>query len=82
MMTFFSKLRFAAILLFATVLALAGCASEDRRLTEDTQSCRSMGHSPGSAAFDLCMKDLNERRCATTSGKGARHQITTDCTKL
>lgn len=75
--------RSATILLFATVFALAGCAGKDTRLTDDQQSCRSMGHQVGSTAFDLCMKDLNERRCADVSRKGSTNrQVTLGCTRL
>ncbi|GEM_PF-4181285 len=82
--------RTAAILLFAVTFAVAGCVSKvDTRLTDDQQSCRDMGHSPGSAEFNQCMSELNERRCATvkapTTFKGqltTRHSSTIDCTRL
>lgn len=78
-----SGLCITTILLFGASFALAGCAHEDKRLTSDEQSCRSMGHSPGSAAFDQCMKDLNQRRCGTINYKGAsRHATSLDCTRL
>jgi hypothetical protein len=53
----------------ATVLLLGlgvfgGCGREDRRLTEDRQSCAEMGHPIGTPQFQQCMQDLNERRCA------------------
>jgi hypothetical protein len=72
----------ASTLLLAIAL-LAGCASEDRRLVADEQSCRSMGHVDGTPEFKHCMNDLNARRCATRSTKvGALHEATTDCTRL
>ena len=77
----FSGLRIASVLLFA--IALAGCASEDRRLTDDEESCRGMGHLPGSVDFKPCMEDLNARRCATMNFKGgSKHSATVDCTRL
>ena len=81
----FPKLRstqVASMLLIATAL-LTGCATEDRRLVADEQSCRSMGHSDGTSAFKQCMDNLNQRRCATSSTKvGTLHEATKDCTRL
>lgn len=77
------ELRIAAIPPFVMMFAMTGRASEDRRLTDDKQSCRSMGHLSGSTAFNLCMKELNERRCDTIHQKrGDRHMATTGCTRL
>jgi hypothetical protein len=74
----------------ASALALAvasftGCASEDRRLVADEQSCRDMGHIPGSSEFGRCMNDLNERRCAVQRAKRGGtglHIATEECTRL
>ena len=73
----------AAALLLAAV-SIAGCASEDRRLVADQQSCRSMGHLEGTPQFKQCMNDLNERRCAVLRSKSApgTHLATTECTRL
>ena len=77
------ELRPAAILAFALALALLGCGPEDKRLTVDKKTCISMGHMPGFAAFEQCMGDLNERRCATVNRRGGGgHFATVDCTKL
>ena len=79
----FRNLSVVTILLLTIVLAFTGCAPEDRRLTADKESCSSMGHLPGSAEFQQCMQDLNDRRCATISRKGgSRHEANLDCTKL
>ena len=75
--------RFAAILLATMSFVLTGCGYEDNRLTGDKRSCLAMGHAPGSAVFDLCMRDLNIRRCGEVSRKGGTsHQGTRDCTRL
>jgi hypothetical protein len=69
--------------LLIVVFTLAGCVTDDRRLTDDELSCQSLGHSPNSPDFNLCMKDLNDRRCATINNKaGSRHSATLDCTRL
>lgn len=80
----FAGFRAAAILPVAMMVALAGCAIEDKRLADDKKSCLAMGHSPGSAVFDLCMQDLNARRCGESRGRQAvtTHQGTRDCTRL
>jgi hypothetical protein len=75
----------AASTLLIVIALLTGCASEDRRLVADEQSCRSMGHVDGTPEFRQCMNDLNERRCATrkaTKQGGSVHEATTDCTRL
>lgn len=83
MILFVTGLRIAVILPFAMALALAGCGKEDKRLTDDKQSCHSMGHLAGSAGFNKCMEDLNERRCATVNrNEGGGHFTTLACTKL
>ena len=62
---------------------LIGCTVQDRRLTEDEQSCRSMGHSPDTTSFKQCLADLDQRRCAVGGPKSGRaHLATMDCTKL
>jgi hypothetical protein len=73
----------APTLLLAAV-AIAGCASEDRRLAEDQQTCLSMGHSSGTAEFNQCMNELDLRRCATRRTKQGvpLHQATLECTRL
>jgi hypothetical protein len=74
---------FAALALGSFLLA--GCAQEDRRLAEDQQSCRAMGHVSGTPQFQQCMEELNQRRCATVSvGKPGttRHQAVLECTRL
>lgn len=77
------KSRLAATLLLGVSL-LAGCASEDRRLVEDRQSCLQMGHSPGTPEFKQCMLDLNDRRCAVLQNRAgiSHHVATEDCTRL
>lgn len=67
------------------ILVLTGCSSsEDRRLASDEQSCRSMGHTPGTAIFQQCMNDLNQRRCGVIQSRkgGAQHAPTRECTRL
>jgi hypothetical protein len=71
--------------LFVAMASLTGCASEDRRLVADRQTCQSMGHVEGTPEFTQCMRDLNERRCPTrkaTKYGGIVHEATTDCTRL
>lgn len=72
-----------AALLFGAFL-LVGCAQKDLRLVEDQQSCLQMGHTPGTAAFQMCMADLNNRRCplVTTNLHETRHFATEECTRL
>lgn len=75
--------RLVASMLLLAMLLLTGCASEDRRLVADEQSCRNMGHADGTPEFKQCMTDLNQRRCATRSTKsGTVLERTTDCTML
>jgi hypothetical protein len=73
----------ASVLILAVVL-LTGCAGEDRRLVADQESCRNMGHAPGTPEFKQCMTDLNDRRCAVQKAKGGAgsHIATAECTKL
>ena len=78
-----SGFRFVTTAVFAMVIIATGCTSEDTRLVDDAQSCRTMGHVLGSASYDECMKDLNTRRCATVAVKGGtRHDVTANCTRL
>jgi hypothetical protein len=74
----------AASALIVAVVSLAGCAGEDRRLVADQESCRNMGHVPGTPEFKQCMTDLNERRCAVQRAKGGTgsHVATAECTRL
>ena len=70
---------------FVLLSLLVGCAAPvDRRVAEDDQTCRSMGHILGTPAYSACRGDLNERRCAVIKTKGAleHHDATMDCTKL
>lgn len=77
------RLRRAALLLVVMASTLVACEREDRRLTEDRQTCSSMGHPSGSAESSECMKDLNDRRCAALNRKVVSgHAITLDCTRL
>lgn len=64
--------------------SLMGCAVKDQRRTDDEQSCRSMGHLPGTPVFTGCMADLNQRRCVEGHMKNGqtRHVAATACTKL
>ncbi len=82
----FPKLRsrLVASSLLAAIALVTGCASEDRRLVEDEQSCHSMGHLDGTPEFKQCMNDLNERRCAVQRAKvgAGPHVATTECTRL
>lgn len=83
----FRRLRatVGASTLLIAIASLTGCASEDRRLVEDEQSCRGMGHAEGTPEFKQCMTDLNLRRCATrqaTKGGESVHEATTECTRL
>ena len=82
----FLKLRGALVVstLLLTSASLVGCAGEDRRLVSDQQSCQSMGHTPNTPAYQQCMRDLNERRCAVQRGKAGAgtHVATSDCTQL
>jgi hypothetical protein len=82
----FPKLRstLVASALLLGIASLTGCASEDRRLVADEQSCRSMGHSDGTPEFKQCMNDLNERRCAVQRAKTGpgSHVASTECTRL
>lgn len=83
----FRRLRatVGASTLLIAIASLTGCASEDRRLVEDEQSCRDMGHAEGTPEFKQCMTDLNQRRCATrqaTKGRVGGLEATTDCTRL
>ena len=67
------------------IALLSACGTTtDRRLSEDKQSCRSMGHTPGTAEFKNCLADLNARRCATSrqKGWGEHHDASLDCTRL
>jgi len=70
--------------LLLAIASLTGCASVDRRLVADQQSCRNMGHLDGTPQFKECMNDLNERRCAVLRSKGSAgsHVATTECTRL
>jgi len=52
-------------------LFVVGCAAPDHRATDDQQSCRSMGHVAGTAGFQACMADLNNRRCAVRRSRGS-----------
>lgn len=82
--------RTAAGLILVATLVVTGCqGQQDTRLAADHKSCTDMGHSPASAAFNQCLIELNERRCAeitariTASGQPRpRHYTTIDCTKL
>lgn len=67
----------------ALALALAACGREDKRLTDDKQSCHDMGHLSGSVDFNRCMEDLNNRRCATVNRKGGGgHFASIACSRL
>ena len=79
-----APLRRFHLLLLAIAFALAGCgAMPDRRLSEDEQSCSTMGHIPGSALFKQCMADLNQRRCAEVARKGGTSHVSTlDCSRM
>ena len=65
---------------------LAGCAEhQDRRLANDEQTCRTMGHPTGSDAFKQCLAELNNRRCRMVrEGKSGplEHKETQDCSRL
>ena len=72
---------FVATIMLASPF-LMGCAVPDRRMSEDEQSCRSMGHSPGTTIFSQCLADLNDRRCAVARLKGGeRHVASEECTR-
>ena len=80
-----SRFRWSQPAVLAVFLAtlLMGCATQDRRLTEDERSCRGLGHSVGAPDFQHCMEELNQRRCGRGSPKsGQAHVITTDCSKV
>ena len=70
--------RLLAPTLLSGLLLILGCADQDRRLVEDEKSCLQMGHPTGTPEFKQCMTDLNERRCATMTG---RHVATQACTR-
>jgi hypothetical protein len=74
----------AASALILAVASFTGCAGEDRRLVADQESCRNMGHVPGTPEFKQCMTDLNDRRCAVqkTKGGAGSHVATAECTRL
>jgi len=73
----------AALYVFV-VSVLMGCAVQDRRMTADEISCRSMGHSPGTEPFKECLKDLDDRRCVVARQKGTQshHVASIDCIRL
>ena len=77
-------LAFVASALMLAVASFTGCAGEDRRLVADQESCRNMGHEPGTPEFKQCMTDLNDRRCAVQKAKGGAgsHIATAECTRL
>lgn len=73
-----------AMACLSLVLVLVGCASSDRRLTEDEASCRSMGHTLDTPPFRTCLIDLNDRRCAVVTRKTGtpQHVTSADCTRI
>lgn len=83
----FAELHSAMIgsALLLAIVSLIGCASEDRRLVADEETCRSMGHVEGTPEFKQCMTELNLRRCATrkaTKQGGKLHEAATECERL
>ncbi len=75
---------FNAAIYVYVVSVLMGCAVQDRRMTADETSCRSMGHLPGTEPFKGCLKDLDDRRCVVARQKGTQshHVASIDCTRL
>lgn len=77
------KSALGAVAYLSLFSVLAGCGAPDRRLVDDQQSCRTMGHLQGSPTFQGCMAELNQRRCAVIAQKaGTRHVASKDCTAL
>lgn len=72
-----------AIALVLAAFALQGCAQPDRRLAEDRQTCRAMGHQTGTGEFEQCLQELNERRCPVKQTlRGEQHFVSKECTRL
>lgn len=79
-----SGTAFRAMACLSLVIVPVGCATPDRRLTSDQASCQGMGHVPETPPFRECLKDLNDRRCATATRRGGtpQHVASADCTRI
>ena len=78
------KSAVSAVAYLALFSVLTGCGAPDRRLVDDQQSCQTMGHLQGTAAFQGCMAELNQRRCTVIPQKSGtmRHVPAKECTQL
>ena len=79
-----AKSAVGAVAYLALFSVLTGCGAPDRRLVDDQQSCRTMGHLQGTAEFQGCMAELNQRRCSVIPQKAGtmRHVPSKECTQL
>jgi len=79
----FRKILFNITSFSSLIFLISACSTPDQRLTEDEQSCQSMGHKIGTPNFKSCLEDLNVRRCPTIREKnGELHHVpTVECTR-